>query len=132
MVACTRRNTSDPTYLAYYLACAPDPRAGRRNAVGRAGKSPSDLHLLGPPSEAFRTRRIPLDWYPKVEAVQSESVHANALGEVRHIGKLAKQHLAFFDLDAVYQEIVRYKSERGWDSLIVTRDIVKTLLEDPS
>ncbi len=57
---------------------------------------------LGPPPEAFRTRRIPLDWYPKLEALESESLRGRGLGEVRHAGKLSRQHLAFLDLDAIH------------------------------
>jgi Type III restriction enzyme, res subunit len=88
--------------------------------------------LLGPPPEAFRTRRIPLDWYPKLEALESKALRGRALGEVRHVGKLAKQHLAFLDLDAIHQEIVCYKRERGWDSLIILRDVLWALLGDSS
>lgn len=86
---------------------------------------------LGPPPAAFRTRRIPLDWYPKLQALESEAVRGRGLGEVRNTGTLSRQHLALLDLDTVHQEVVRYKRERGWDNLVVGRDTVQSLLESP-
>jgi hypothetical protein len=86
---------------------------------------------LGPPPAAFRTRRIPLDWYPKLQALESEAVRGRGLGEVRHSGNISGQHLAFLDLDVVHEDVVRYKRERGWDNLIVGRDTIRSLLENP-
>jgi hypothetical protein len=88
--------------------------------------------VLGPPPDGFRRRRISLDWYAKLEALESEAMRAKTLEEVKHEGKLRKQQLAFLDLEAIYRELVGYKRERGWDNLLVTRDVVETLLNDPS
>ena len=42
------------------------------------------------------------------------------------------RHVAFLDLDRLYFELERFKAERGWYNLNLTRDGIRELLLDPS
>jgi hypothetical protein len=77
---------------------------------------------------AARKLTVKLDWYPKIGALGRENGTVSA---VRDIGKLDARHLAFMDLDKVYFELVRYKEERGWHNLTLSRENVVELLKNP-
>jgi hypothetical protein len=46
------------------------------------------------------------------------------------MGRLAREHMAFLDLDALYFELQRFKAERGWHNLNLSRDALSELLAD--
>ncbi|QYJ17333.1 hypothetical protein Rxycam_03181 [Rubrobacter xylanophilus DSM 9941] len=75
-------------------------------------------------------RKLPvkLDWYPKVSALESRN---GAVTAVRDAGKLEPRHLAFINLDEVYFDLVRYKNERGWHNLTISKEKVVELLKNP-
>ena len=45
---------------------------------------------------------------------------------------LTPRHVAFLDLDRLYFELERFKAERGWYNLNLTRQGVEALLGDQS
>lgn len=45
---------------------------------------------------------------------------------------LTGKHLAFLDLDRLYFELERFKAERGWYNLSISRDRIGPLLLDQS
>jgi len=112
-----------------------DVPAGKLKAIrlrdGADFKRDAAPPFLGHTPAAFRTRRIPLDWYPKLQALESQAISGKGIGEVRDPGTLSRQHLALLNLDAVHQELVRYKRDRGWDNLVIGRETVRWLLENP-
>ncbi len=85
---------------------------------------------LGPPPDDFVKRPIPLDYYPKLQALESAGVKGQALSSNAHEGKLGPEHLAFMDLEAAYFELVRHKNERGWHNLALDRKQLAELLAD--
>jgi len=85
---------------------------------------------LGPPPDDFVKRPIPLDYYPKLQALESAGITGQALSTDAHEGKLGPEHLAFMDLDAVYFALVRHKNERGWHNLTLDRGTIAELLAD--
>jgi hypothetical protein len=72
---------------------------------------------------------VVVDWYPRIQAMRSR-------GEVSATRKdkvsLHEQHLALFDYDALFFELERFKSERGWYNLNITKKGIKELLENPN
>src|SRR5690606_36481926 len=45
---------------------------------------------------------------------------------------LTRQHIAFLDLDRLYFDLERFKAERGWHNLNLTRTGIADLLTDTS
>ena len=64
---------------------------------------------------------IRLDWYPKIQMLSSNK--SSALIEEKEAGlKLREHNLAFVDWDKVYFEIQKYKNERSWYNLAVSKE----------
>ncbi len=73
--------------------------------------------------------RTKLNWYPKVQILQSSKNYK--LSEVRSFeeGKLGQEHLAFFNWDDVFFEIEKLKNERSWYNLNLSKENLKNILE---
>ncbi|MGH2459348.1 MAG: DEAD/DEAH box helicase family protein, partial [Chloroflexota bacterium] len=70
-------------------------------------------------------------WYPKIQSQRSRGIQAAADLAQPHEGKLTREHLAFLDLDAIYFELQRFKNERAWYNLSLSRQAIRELLESP-
>jgi hypothetical protein len=84
--------------------------------------------VLGDPPEHFLRRRVVLDWYPKLQAVVSGGGQAGAQAVERDRCFFEESHLAFLDFDAIYFELEKFKDERGWHNLNLSRKDLATLL----
>jgi hypothetical protein len=74
---------------------------------------------------------IILDWYPKVQVLASARTTNISMVNNKQEGKLRPEHLAFFDWDAVFFEIEKFKNERSWYNFNLTReDLRKVLYRD--
>lgn len=73
---------------------------------------------------------IKLDWYPKIQMLSSNK--SSALIEEKEAGLKLKEHnLAFVDWDKVYFEIQKYKNERSWYNLAVSKEnLIKIINND--
>lgn len=87
---------------------------------------------LGPPSPQIPGRRVVLDWYPKIQSRLSQGVTGAGEAVARDQGSLRKEHLAFFDWDAIFWELQDFKNERAWFNLSLERDNLVKLLADDS
>lgn len=87
---------------------------------------------LGPPSPKIPGRRVVLDWYPKIQSRLSQGVTGTGEAVARNQGSLRKEHLAFFDWDAIYWELQDFKNERAWFNLSLERENLAKLLTDDS
>lgn len=79
--------------------------------------------------EYLQHNTVVSDWYPRIESVASR--RSGVLGTPQ-TGRLRPEHLALLDLDALYFEVERFKRERSWHNLNVTKDGIRRLLGDPS
>ena len=68
-----------------------------------------------------------MNWYPRIQTIEEADGGASLNTE-----KLSKAHIAFMDLDRIYFEMERFKSERGWHNLILRREEIVELLHDPT
>lgn len=75
--------------------------------------------------------RVVLDWYPKIQARQSQELRNIFDTSSRHEAKLTDFHFAFMDLNAVYLELQRFKTERGWHNLNLSLAKIEELLTNP-
>lgn len=62
---------------------------------------------------------IVIDWYPKIQSISSNEKHS--VEGKKEIGKLNEKHLSFIDFDDVFFEIERYKNEKAWYNLSITK-----------
>ncbi|BCW92883.1 MAG: hypothetical protein KatS3mg007_0777 [Thermoanaerobaculum sp.] len=71
---------------------------------------------------------VVLDWYPKLQAITSAAGPTSAQPAERHREFFEDLHLAFLDFDALYFELARFKEERGWHNLSLSRENLPVLL----
>ena len=86
-----------------------------------------------PTAQPSRTRRrdeataylqknqVVLNWYPKIQAMKSGGVVGGDADAAPNQTHLTARHVAFLDLDRLYFELERFKAERGWYNLNLTR-----------
>ncbi|MBX3175697.1 MAG: DEAD/DEAH box helicase family protein [Gemmatimonadaceae bacterium] len=89
---------------------------------------------LSRPSEAkqLHENRLVLDWYPRIRALGSQGLVGGDGDAAKHETHLSARHVAFLDVDRLYFELERFKAERGWYNLNITRSGIADLLVDTS
>ena len=84
--------------------------------------------LLGLPPEALTKRPVGVNWYPKLEAAQSKGVKTGNGSVTLNSGALGMKQVALLDLDALTFDLQRFKYERGWHNVSVSKEAVAALL----
>jgi hypothetical protein len=85
-----------------------------------------------PATQYLQKNLVVVNWYPKIQAMKSGGLlggDAEAAPNETHLKAL---HVAFLDLDALTFELERFKAERGWYNLNLTRQAIAALLTDTS
>jgi hypothetical protein len=72
---------------------------------------------------------VSLDWYPKIQSLESGRVSTHAAMEKQE-GKLSGRHLAFVDRQAIWFALQDYKNERAWFNLGLSLEAIEALLEN--
>ena len=112
---------------------------GVSTEFGDAFRKLAPIPTVAPPNpddqneaKQLQTNQIVLNWYPKIEAMKSGGLvggDADATPNETHLGA---RHVAFLDIDRTYFELERFKAERGWYNLNLTRRGIEALLADQS
>ena len=85
------------------------------------------------PSTAYlQNNQVLLNWYPKIQAMKSGGLVGGDADAAPNETHLTARHTAFLDLDRLYFELERFKAERGWYNLNLTRQVIEVLLADQS
>jgi hypothetical protein len=95
------------------------------DAFGKLGPIPT----LSLPTPYLQQNRVSLNWYPKIHALKSRGISEDAEAN-RHEAHLAPQHIAFLDIDKIYFELERFRTERRFFNLNLTRHAIVDLLAD--
>ena len=85
-----------------------------------------------PATEYLQKNQVVLNWYPKIHAMKSTGLAGGDADAAPNETHLTSRHVAFLDLDRIYFELERFKSERGWYNLNLTRRGMEALLDDQS
>lgn len=108
---------------------------GIRADFRKLGRAP----VLQPPDKAgdraaeyLRNNQVVLNWYPKIQAMKSGGVADGNDEASPNETHLQPAHIAFLDLDRLFFELERFKAERGWHNLNLTRSGIAALLADTS
>jgi hypothetical protein len=83
-------------------------------------------------TEYLQRNQVILNWYPKSQALKSGGVVGGDAEAAPNQTHLTARHVAFLDLDRLYFELERFKAERGWHNLNLTREGLHPLLVDQS
>jgi len=83
-----------------------------------------------PITDYLQKNQVVLNWYPKIQAMQSGGAVGGEVLASPNQALLDKRHVAFLDLDRLFFDLERFKAERGWYNLNLTRDGISRLLED--
>ncbi len=86
----------------------------------------------GVEAKNLQKTQVVLNWYPKIQAMKSGGLVGGDSESAPNSTHLAAHHVAFLDLDRLYFELERFKAERGWHNLNITRSGIQSLLADPS
>lgn len=106
---------------------------------GHAFRKLAPVPTIAPPDPAsdpstvyLQKNEVRLNWYPKIQAMKSGGLVGGDAEAAPNETHLAARHLAFLDYDRIYFELARFKAERGWHNLNLTRSAIEALLADPS
>jgi hypothetical protein len=83
-------------------------------------------------TEYLQKNQVVLNWYPKIQAMKSGGVMGGDGEAATNRTHLTARHVAFLDLDRLYFELDRFKAERGWYNLNLSRECIARLLADQS
>ena len=85
-----------------------------------------------PSTEYLQRNQVVLNWYPKIQAMTSGGLIGGDADAAPNEARLTSCHVAFLDLDCICFDLERFKAERGWYNLNLTRQGVEALLGDSS
>ena len=85
-----------------------------------------------PGTDYLQKNQVVLNWYPKIQAMKSGGLVGGDADAAPNETHLTSRHVAFLDLDRLYFDLERFKAERGWYNLNLTRQAIEALLADQS
>lgn len=105
---------------------------GVSTEFGDAFRKLGPVPTLGPPEEYLQKNQVVLNWYPKIQAMKSGGVVGGDADATPNQTTLTARHAAFLDLDRLFFDLERFKAERAWHNLNLTRAGIEWLLSDTS
>lgn len=88
---------------------------------------------ISKPTQEFKSsEKIILNWYPKIQFESSVKGKSNSNQISLNQTRFEKWHINFMDIDHIYFELQRYKNERAWYNLILSKQQILELLLDSS
>ncbi|HPC83638.1 MAG TPA: DEAD/DEAH box helicase family protein [Thermoanaerobaculaceae bacterium] len=110
---------------------------GVSTEFGDAFRKLGPIPTVKPPDPAqggstayLQKNQVVLNWYPKIQAMKSAGISGGDADSAPNETHLTRQHIAFLDLDRLYFDLERFKAERGWHNLNLTRAGIADLLAD--
>lgn len=105
---------------------------GVSTEFGDAFRKIGPIPTLSKPPVYIQRNKIVLNWYPKIKAMRSREIGATDSFSNINKAHLTSLHTSFLNIDRIYLELERFKAERGWYNLNITRSAIAELLEDQS
>ena len=112
---------------------------GVSTEFGDAFRKLAPVPTIVPPDPAsdreyhnLQKNQVLLNWYPKIQAMKSGGLVGGDADAAPNETHLTSRHVAFLDLDRLYFDLERFKAERGWYNLNLSRQGVEALLGDQS
>ena len=112
---------------------------GVSTKFGDAFRKLAPIPTLAPPDTAsdpstvyLHKNQVLLNWYPKIQAMRSGGMTGGVAEVAPNEAHLTSRHVAFLDIDRICFELERFKAERGWYNLNISRQGIEALLGDQS
>ena len=108
---------------------------GVSTEFGQAFRKLAPIPTLAPPdpnTQYLQKNQVVLNWYPKIQAMKSGGLAGDDVDTAPNETHLISRHIAFCDFDLLYFELERFKAERGWYNLNLSRQGIEDLLNDQS
>ena len=106
---------------------------------GDAFRKLAPVPTIAPPDPAsdpntvyLQKNQVLLNWYPKIQAMKSGGVVGGDAETAPNVTHMTSHHVAFLDLDRIYFNLERFKAERGWYNLNLSRQGIEDVLADQS
>jgi len=96
---------------------------GREYDFKRDGAVPA-LTLV---PEKIRQKGVAIDWYPRIQSLESKK--GSRLG-TKEETVFADGHLDFLDYDELFFRLEKFKRERTWHNLNISKSMIRALLTD--
>lgn len=96
---------------------------GREYDFKRDGAVPA-LALI---PEKIRQKGVAIDWYPRIQSLESKK--GTKLG-TKEETVFEDGHLGFLDYDDLFFRLEKFKRERTWHNLNISKSMIRTLLAD--
>jgi len=87
--------------------------------------------ILEHPPEHLVRYPVKLDWYPKIQALTSKKASPGSDYVEPEENKLTSQHIAFMNFDIIYFSLQRFKNEKFYFNLNLSKESIKELLLKP-
>lgn len=110
---------------------------GINTEIGDPFRKLGPIPTIAPPNPTsnsstkyLQKNKVVLNWYPRVQAMNSSGIKNGDTVVAWNETHLTSLHLAFINFDRIYFELERYKAERGWHNLNISRQGIDSLLAD--
>ena len=70
--------------------------------------------------------KIAIDWYPRIQSLESKSKRRDS---TKNSEQFSKDHRAFLDYDDLFFQAEKFKRDRNWHNLNISKDQVREFLE---
>ena len=74
-----------------------------------------------------KLKMIEIDWYPRIQALESQNKQNKSYKNATVFGA---EHLAFLDYDDVFLGLEKFKRDRSWHNLNISKGKIRQLLEN--
>jgi hypothetical protein len=112
---------------------------GTQTRFGDAFREKGPIPTLLPPkpeeeeTQLYLSRnKVIINWYPKIQFMGAPGVLTAGNDVNLEDASFTKSHLPFIDLDTIYLELERFKAERGWNNLNISREFLGEILAERS
>lgn len=80
----------------------------------------------------LQDNQVVVNWYPKIQAMKARGLSGGDDETTLNNAHLSRRHVALLDIDALFFELQRFKAERAWYNLNLSKQAVRELLADQS
>lgn len=92
-------------------------------------KQDGPVPTLGDVPDYLTQNPVVSDWYPRIQSIRS--LDTDQVAE-KERSQFRQEHLSLLDFDALYFELEKFKRERSWYNLNISKGALHRLLGDPS
>ena len=109
------------------------PKIKKTDGMEYEFKKDAPVPIVGKIPKYFETNKVVADWYPRIQEFRNQAdmnLQDNAQIHEKHSEPLNECHLTLLNYDALFFELERYKLERGWYNLNITKHGIIDLLNN--